>query len=96
MTAPCPTFGFCVVLEPRSDLSADARNALSAAWIAFLETRGLYCERRGGLQRLEYVVMGEGTQATDADRIAVRAWLAERRELAEWTTGTLVDLKEAM
>lgn len=94
MTAPCPTFGFCVVLEPRSDLSSDDRTALSAAWMAFLERRGLYCERRGGAPRMEYVVLGEGTQATDADRLAVRAWLAARTELMGWSTGDLEDLKE--
>ena len=73
-------------------LDAQRRDALSDAWIAFVESRALYC-RRGGADRLEYVVASEAAQATESDREATRAWLAARPELRRWRVGDLEDLE---
>ncbi|MGH7670734.1 MAG: 50S ribosome-binding protein YggL [Gemmatimonadaceae bacterium] len=93
MTAPCPTFGFQVVLEPLPDLSHADRHGLWVAWTDVLEAQGLYCERRPGADRMECVVLRDGAQATDSDRTSTRDWLAERADLAGWTMGDLEDLK---
>ena len=91
MSAPCPTFGYLVVMDPISDLAAPARDHMRVAWIDFLEDRGLYCGG-GGAERLEFVVASEASQATESDRDATRAWLASRPELRAWRVGDLEDL----
>ena len=94
MSAPCPTFGFLVVMEVAETMDAGANTELRDSWIGFLETRGLYCARGdtvGPRGKLEYVVVSEASQATDADREAARAWLASRRELRAWHMGMLED-----
>lgn len=94
MSAPCPTFGFLVVLELASPIDAGANRDLQDSWIGFLETRGLYCTGRGTVDdaraALEYVV-SEASQATETDREAAQAWLASRRELRGWHVGALED-----
>jgi uncharacterized protein YggL (DUF469 family) len=91
MSAPCPTFGFHVVIEPAAALDAPARAELEDAWVVLLEGRGLYCGG-GGNERLAYVVASEASQATENDRDAVRCWLAARPEVARWQVGELTDL----
>jgi len=95
MSAPCPTFGFLVVMEIADTMDAGANSELRDSWIRFLETRGLYCARGGTVDdprgKLEYVVVSEASQATDADREAARAWLASRRELRAWHVAMLED-----
>ena len=95
MSAPCPTFGFHVVIEPAAALASPARAELEDAWVVLLESRGLYC-RGGGSVRLAYVVASEASQATENDRAAVRSWLAGRPEVARWTVGDLTDLDRAI
>ena len=95
MTAPCPSFGFIVTMEPRAHLDATARERLWADWLAFIERRGLYCAGGGG-DSLEYVIASEASQATDADRAAVEAWLAARDDLRAWRVGELIDLSQAV
>ena len=48
----------------------------------------------GGESEWRYVVRRDGGQAVDADRQAVAAWLAARREVAEVVVGPLVDLTD--
>ena len=96
MTAPCPAFGFVVVMELAAAPAPDANDALRGGWAAFLESRGLSCGGGGGPARLEYVVASEAAQATDGDRAAARAWLASRPELRAWRVGELEDLHQAV
>lgn len=95
MTAPCPSYGFIVSIAFATECDEDARFVFSDAWIELLETNGLYCAGGGGDSQ-EYVVAGEATQATDADRKVVEAWLAARSELSQWEVGQLIDLTQAV
>lgn len=96
MTAPCPAYGFRVVMEPAAALAPGADDALWDGWIAFLEGRGLYCGGGGGPARLVYVVASEASQATEVDREATHAWLEARSELRGWQVGELEDLDQAV
>jgi uncharacterized protein YggL (DUF469 family) len=94
MTAPCPTFGFLVTMDPRAELGASARAPLWDDWIALLEARGLYCTGGQRGERLACVVASEASQATENDRLAIDAWLASRPELQHWDVGQLEDLEQ--
>jgi uncharacterized protein YggL (DUF469 family) len=95
MSAPCPTFGFLVVMELASPIDASANRELRDSWISFLETRGLYCAGGGTANEtraeLKFVVASEASQATETDREAAQGWLASRRELRAWQVGALED-----
>jgi uncharacterized protein YggL (DUF469 family) len=93
MTAPCPALGFVVVMEPVAGLSAAEHDALRRAWRELLDARGLVA--RGSLPAARRVVEveSESSQATEIDRDAVKAWLASRRELRDWSLGDLEDLR---
>jgi uncharacterized protein YggL (DUF469 family) len=95
MSAPCPTFGFLVVMELATTIDASAKRELRDSWIGFLETRGLTCADGGTADEtraeLKYVVASEASQATETDREAAQAWLASRRELRVWQVGGLED-----
>ncbi len=93
MPAPCPTFGFSVDLEFRREVGADARDAFWAAWRSFLEEHGLTTARDDGNGGESCIVVADGTQATDSDRVAAKGWLAKRPELAEWRVSDLADVK---
>ena len=95
MTAPCPTYGFVASIIFVPGLEDAARGQFWDAWTALLEARGLYCGGGGG-DTQEYVVASEASQATDADRDAVRAWLAGRGELSGYGVGELIDLSQAV
>ena len=95
MTAPCPSFGFIVTVELRQELGDTEHARFWNAWVAFLESRGLYCGGGGG-ETHEYVVASEASQATDVDRAAARSWLAVRPELRGWNVGELIDLSQAV
>ena len=95
MTAPCPSFGFLVTLAFRLGMDEHRRRAFRDTWIEFLEQRGLYCAGGGG-DSGEYVVASDASQATDTDRRAVEAWIAQRPELSAWNVGELIDLREAV
>jgi uncharacterized protein YggL (DUF469 family) len=95
MSAPCPTFGFLVVMELASSIEESANRELRDSWIGFLETRGLTCAGAGTADetraKLKFVVTSEASQATETDREAAEAWLASRRELRAWQVGALED-----
>jgi uncharacterized protein YggL (DUF469 family) len=93
MTAPCPTLGFIVTMETGPAVGTAAWNQLWDEWIDVLEQRGLYCGGGGG-DCLEYVVAGEASQATDADREVVREWLAQCSDIRAWRVGPLEDLEQ--
>jgi uncharacterized protein YggL (DUF469 family) len=93
MSSACPQLGFEVHLTPKSDLEASARAELHDALVACIDARAL--SRSGGYDAAEwsYVVWREGSQADDLDREAIRAWAAERAELASMKVGLLFDVK---
>ena len=95
MTAPCPSYGFVVTIAFAPECDEDTRSVFSHALIELLEGHGLYCAGGGG-DAQEYVVAGEATQATDADRKVIEAWLAARRDLSHWEVGQLIDLTQAV
>jgi uncharacterized protein YggL (DUF469 family) len=82
-------------MELASPIDASANRALRNAWIGFLETRGLTGTDGGTADEtraeLKFVVTSEGSQATETDREAARAWLASRGELRAWHVGALED-----
>ena len=78
-----------VSLQPRLD-------DLWTEWIMFLEGRGLHCDGGGGPARYEYVVASDAGQATEADRLATREWLAARLDLRAWHVGELEDLNQTV
>jgi hypothetical protein len=83
MSAPCPTFGFTIHLAATDDLHAVLGD--------FIESRGLLWRRAGS----EYLVTGEGTQATHDDREAVARWLLEHARHNEFQVSPLGDLDHA-
>lgn len=96
MSAPCPVFGFEVILHVVPGLSEGAAHALWADFVASaIEGRGLVCEGGVGTGRWSHVVHGEAGQATDADREAIAAWAAGRAEIAGVELGPLVDVSGA-
>ncbi|HEU4989726.1 MAG TPA: 50S ribosome-binding protein YggL [Gemmatimonadaceae bacterium] len=94
MSPACPKFGFHVLATFTGGAGARERAAFERAWAEFLDRRGLVSEGAGTGARLARTVFGDGTQATDADRAAVRDWLGSRPEVAEAVVGDLADFGE--
>ena len=93
MSAPCPLFGFEVVLHLAPGVSEAAARALWEAFVAGpVEGRGLVCDGGWNAGRWSHRVHGEAGQATHADREAIVAWAESRREIASVEVGPLVDL----
>lgn len=95
MSAPCPTLGFFVAMDVAPSVDTDAWNSAWDDWIDVLERRGLHCGG-GGSERLEYAVASDASQATEEDRIALDAWLAQNPHITAWHVGPLKDLTEAV
>ena len=93
MTAPCPALGFVVVMEPVAGLSAAEHDALRRAWSELLGARGLVARGSLPAERRVVEVESEASQVTEVDRAAVKAWLASRRELRDWSVGDLEDMR---
>jgi uncharacterized protein YggL (DUF469 family) len=93
MSAPCPEYGFVLRCRLVAVANGDPHAALRAAFADALEAHGLVAAG-GGESDWRYVIRRDGGQAVDADRQAVAAWLATRREVADVVVGPLVDLTE--
>lgn len=93
MSAPCPTLGFHLTFAIAPGAARSHRGALRAAFLKTAAAYGLVCEERdeGSLQ---FVVTGDGLQATESDRERLIAWLAEQPEIASHRAGPLTDLTE--
>jgi uncharacterized protein YggL (DUF469 family) len=93
VSAPCPTFGFHLSF---TIVAAEAEAVGAAVRASFLEhvgALGLVAEGASG-DRFEFVITGDGTQATDSDRQRLIAWLDGQREIASHRAGPLTDLTE--
>ena len=90
MSAACPIFGF--VLQLPTD-NVGAAHSLDALRAEVLERRGLLLA--DGEAANAYIVVGDGFQATDADREAVIAWLNAQPHAAGYTVGALDDVGRA-
>ena len=85
MSPACPVFGFLIHLRPLPGVNVDD---LARQLAKFLATNALVVT--GDIPTL--LISGEGIQATDADREAVREWLARRSEIAHADVGPLSDV----
>ena len=85
MSPACPVFGFLIHLRLLPGITADD---LARQLSEFLATKALVST--GEMPTL--LISGESTQATDADREAVREWLARRLEIAHADVGPLSDV----
>jgi len=95
VSAPCPEYGFIVTMELASSLTERERDRLRDAWEDLLASRGLVSEGHVDDEEWwELPVLSEASQATDADREAVRAWLDRRGDLRSWDVGELIDLRD--
>jgi uncharacterized protein len=96
VSAPCPVLGFLVEWEFAEALGSDQARDVHLAFIRdVIEPRGLECEERSSGCRSSFVVRGEASQATDADRAAVEAWTRARPEIASARIGPLLDFASA-
>jgi uncharacterized protein YggL (DUF469 family) len=91
VSAACPLFGF--VLQLRGTDARDRARLLDALRRDLLAGRGL--RLTDGEVANAYIVIGDGFQATDADREAVIAWLAAQPLAAGSTVGGLDDVGHA-
>ena len=93
MSAPCPTLGFHLAFEIAPGAAESRHDALRAAFLAAAAAHGLACESREE-RLLEFVVTGDGLQATESDRQRLIDWLADQPEIASHRAGPLTDLTE--
>ena len=85
MSPACPVFGFLLHVRPRPGVDT---SELAHQLAEFLATKALVAT--GDIPTL--LVSGESMQATDADREAVREWLAERSGIVHAAVGPLGDV----
>jgi uncharacterized protein YggL (DUF469 family) len=90
MSAPCPTFAFLVEIE--IDPQTRDQDRLWRELMTFVEQRGLLADGGRGHRLWTYRIHGEGTQATNADRVALENWLVKRAEVRNVRVGELFDL----
>ena len=88
LSAACPIFGFVVQL--RTNDARALAHLLDRLREELLQGRGLLLT--DGEAANQYVVTGDGFQATNADREAVIAWLAARSVVGAYTVGALDDV----
>ena len=95
MSAACPELGFDVVLELARDVDDVRRRELREEFLTLVESRGLLAAGRGGGGGvLRYRITRDGGQAIDADREAFEAWARRRPQIASFTVGPLLDLRD--
>ena len=94
VSAPCPTFGFTIQVEPRAtvDFSALADDLRRLA-----RENGLVVTRRGPRdpRPLAFDVTREGSQATQADRDLLIEWATRWNRVAAISISDLDDLSAA-
>lgn len=95
MSAPCPTLGFRVAFALAAGQEPSRREAVRRAFLETLASYGLAAVATGDAS-LSYTITGDGTQATEADRERVLAWLDEQAEVASHRAGPLTDVGERM
>jgi len=93
MSAPCPVFGFAIVIEPNASLSDQETDAVVDDLIGFLEQNGLVTGS-GGRRAFEFFVSREGSQATHADRELLFEWAGRWKSHATIAVSDLVDLNQ--
>jgi hypothetical protein len=93
VSAPCPTLGFVVDLEPVARLSTERLATLRVEFAAFLDGRGLRGREQRVGRQLRFEVESEASQATQNDRAAAEEWLSMRTELASCRVGDIHDLR---
>ncbi|HWE44078.1 MAG TPA: hypothetical protein VG432_16365 [Gemmatimonadaceae bacterium] len=93
MSAPCPRFGFHLAFTIAPGIPESRRGVLGAAFLAAAAAYGLACEARDE-ESLQWVVTGDGLQATESDRQQLIGWLARQPEIASHRAGPLTDLTE--
>lgn len=93
MSAPCPTLGFHIAFAIAPGAAESRRGVLRAAFLSAAASYGLVCETRyeGSLQ---FVVTGDGLQATESDRQRLIDWVTSQPEIASHSAGPLTDLTE--
>ncbi|MEO6878503.1 MAG: 50S ribosome-binding protein YggL [Gemmatimonadaceae bacterium] len=91
MSAPCPTYGFLVDARLAPDLTDTARQELWQAFCDLVDARGLVLAGAFA-SGWPAALRSEASQATDADRQAIRGWAETRREIVRLEVGQLVDL----
>ena len=92
MSGACPELGFDVRLRLHEWVAGAAGDALLDRMLdEVVEERGLVADVRDRAAWLITITRDAG-QATDADREAMTAWAAARREIARCEVGPLVDL----
>jgi uncharacterized protein YggL (DUF469 family) len=95
MSAPCPTLGFHLAFTIAPGAAESRRDVLRAAFLRTAAAYGLVCEAEDE-RSLQFVVTGDGLQATESDRQRLTAWLADQPEIASHRAGPLTDLTERM
>jgi uncharacterized protein YggL (DUF469 family) len=93
VSAPCPTLGFEVAFAFATSIDESRRAMVRHAFLETLDAYGLAAEAADG-RALAFVITGDGTQATEADRERLLAWLDEQPEIASHRAGPLTDIKE--
>jgi len=88
MSAACPLFGLVLRLQPKAD--RDVATLLAALQRELLAPRGLLLTK--GESAGDYIITGDGLQASDADRHAIVAWLDRRPLAGMYTVSELGDV----
>ena len=93
MSAACPLLGFSVELDVVRTAGDAAAARVRRSFDELIEGRGLLCETERGGRTWTYVVHSEASQATDADRTAVKEWADAHAEIVAARVGPIVDLE---
>jgi hypothetical protein len=93
MSAPCPTLGFHLAFTIAPGAAESRRDVLRAAFLSAAASYGLVCEARDE-RSFQFVVSGDGLQATESDRQRLIDWVTSQREIVSHGAGPLTDLTE--
>lgn len=92
MTAPAPLLGFHARCELHRPLAEEEETALTDAFLTLVAARGLVTSGGFSGTRFAHVIFREAGPVTEADRAAVRQWVATRPEIRTADVGPVVDL----